>query len=149
MYKRINYYYYHKVIYMYILMPHEVCISYIIILIQRENLTNIHVCNEMVWFRKFPPSLQLVNERTKKWFTKLQPLTSPSTNHRNYRRALASVHRRDPCIPYFGKSNCLSCDPPRLYKYTCTCSCTLYPPLPVLVEANTYKPCTYLKGTMA
>ena len=45
---------------------------------------------------------QLVNEKTRKWFAKLQPLTSPTTNHSNYRRALATVPQRHRCIPYLG-----------------------------------------------
>jgi hypothetical protein len=52
--------------------------------------------------RRLKRSWELVNEKTRKWFSKLQPLTSPTTNHSNYRRALATVHRRDPCIPYLG-----------------------------------------------
>ena len=45
---------------------------------------------------------QLVNEKTRKWFGKLQLLTSPTVNHSNYRRALATVQKRDHCIPYLG-----------------------------------------------
>ncbi len=47
-------------------------------------------------------SLQHVGEKSLKAFHKLQPIMRPANSHAHYRKVLSGVHRRDPCIPYFG-----------------------------------------------
>lgn len=46
--------------------------------------------------------MQHVGEKSLKAFHKLQPIMRPANSHAQYRKVLSGVHRRDPCIPYFG-----------------------------------------------
>ena len=46
--------------------------------------------------------VQHVGEKSLKAFHKLQPIMRPANSHAHYRKVLSGVHRRDPCIPYFG-----------------------------------------------
>ena len=46
--------------------------------------------------------MQHVGEKSLKAFHKLQPIMRPANSHAAYRKVLSGVHRRDPCIPYFG-----------------------------------------------
>ncbi len=44
--------------------------------------------------------LQFVGEKSTKAYQKLTLVTSPANNHGNYRKLLASVHKRESCVPY-------------------------------------------------
>ena len=45
-----------------------------------------------------------MNEKLRKSFEKMALIMSPANNHVAYRKLLATVQRKDPCIPYFGMS---------------------------------------------